>query len=201
MKKILLEIQNEDKKNPYTDKELSEILGISRGDIVQFRKNNNIPNSRERRKDLLKTEILNILEDDFNITERKLTETIIERGFNISRSAISNIIKSENLKEKIKKYNSDDELNEGLKLKEELQVENVLKINKKEEIENEFESLIGHNGSLEEKVTLAKSAILYPPNGLHTMIYGETGVGKSELANCMYKYAVRKGIKEKNLHS
>lgn len=201
MKKILLEIQNEDKKNPYTDKELSEILGISRGDIVQFRKNNNIPNSRERRKNLLKNEILNILEDDFNITERKLTETIIERGFNISRSTISSIIKSENLKEKIKKYNSDDELNEGLELKEELQVENVLKINKKEEIENEFESLIGHNGSLEEKVTLAKSAILYPPNGLHTMIYGETGVGKSELANCMYKYAVRKGIKEKNLRS
>lgn len=197
MKKILLEIQNEDKKNPYTDKELSEILGISRGDIVQFRKNNNIPNSRERRKNLLKNEILNILEDDFNITERKLTETIIERGFNISRSTISSIIKSENLKEKIKKYNSDDELNEGLELKEELQVENILKINKKEEIENEFESLIGHNGSLEEKVTLAKSAILYPPNGLHTMIYGETGVGKSELANCMYKYAVRKGIKEK----
>ena len=151
MKKILLEIQNEDKKNPYTDKELSEILGISRGDIVQFRKNNNIPNSRERRKNLLKNEILNILEDDFNITERKLTETIIERGFNISRSAISSIIKSENLKEKIKKYNSDDELNEGLELKEELQVENVLKINKKEEIENEFESLIGHNGSLEGK--------------------------------------------------
>ena len=53
MKKILLEIQNEDKKNPYTDKELSEILGISRGDIVQFRKINNIPNSRDRRKELL----------------------------------------------------------------------------------------------------------------------------------------------------
>ena len=196
MKKILLEIQNEDKKNPYTDKELSEILGISRGDVVQFRKNNGIPNSRERRRELLEKEILNILEEDFNITERKLTETLEHRGFYISRSAVSNILKNGNLKEKINEFDFSKKSNSESKYRKEINIENILKIKNNKEKEIEFESLIGYKGSLEEKVTLAKSAILYPPNGLHTMIYGETGVGKSELANCMYKYAVRKGMKE-----
>lgn len=198
MKKILLEIQNEDKKNPYTDKELSEILGISRGDIVQFRKINNIPNSRDRRKELLENELLDILGDNTNITERKITEILIERGFDISRSAVSKILKSDEIKNRIiensSKNNESIEINSS---KKEINVENVLKINNSTEKENDFEMLIGYKGSLKEKVNLAKSAIVYPPNGLHTMIYGETGVGKSELANCMYKYAVRTGIKEK----
>ena len=198
MKKILLEIQNEDKKNPYTDKELSEILGISRGDIVQFRKINNIPNSRERRKELLENELLDILGDNTNITERKITEILIERGFDISRSAVSKILKSDEIKNRIYNHSSkNSETIEGNNSKKEINVENVLKINNSTEKENDFEMLIGYKGSLKEKVNLAKSAIVYPPNGLHTMIYGETGVGKSELANCMYKYAVRTGIKEK----
>lgn len=198
MKKILLEIQNEDKKNPYTDKELSEILGISRGDIVQFRKDNNIPNSRDRRKELLENELLNILAENTNITERKMTEILVERGFDISRSAVSKILKSDEIKNRIYEMNSkSDKVAETNNSKKEINVENVLKINNTTEKENDFEMLIGYNGSLKEKVNLAKSAIVYPPNGLHTMIYGETGVGKSELANCMYKYAVRTGIKEK----
>ena len=198
MKKILLEIQNEDKKNPYTDKELSEILGISRGDIVQFRKINNIPNSRERRKELLENELLDILGDNTNITERKITEILIERGFDISRSAVSKILKSDEIKNRIYNHSSkNSETIEGNNSKKEINVENVLKINNSTEKENDFEMLIGYKGSLKEKINLAKSAIVYPPNGLHTMIYGETGVGKSELANCMYKYAVRTGIKEK----
>ena len=198
MKKILLEIQNEDKKNPYTDKELSEILGISRGDIVQFRKINNIPNSRDRRKELLENELLGILGDNTNITERKITEILIERGFDISRSAVSKILKSDEIKNRIYNHSSkNSETIEGNNSKKEINVENVLKINNSTEKENDFEMLIGYKGSLKEKVNLAKSAIVYPPNGLHTMIYGETGVGKSELANCMYKYAVRTGIKEK----
>ena len=198
MKKILLEIQNEDKKNPYTDKELSEILGISRGDIVQFRKINNIPNSRDRRKELLENELLDILGDNTNITERKITEILIERGFDISRSAVSKILKSDEIKNRIYNHSSkNSETIEDNNSKKEINVENVLKINNSTEKENDFEMLIGYKGSLKEKVNLAKSAIVYPPNGLHTMIYGETGVGKSELANCMYKYAVRTGIKEK----
>lgn len=130
MKKILLEIQNEDKKNPYTDKELSEILGISRGDIVQFRKDNNIPNSRDRRKELLENELLNILAENTNITERKMTEILVERGFDISRSAVSKMLKSDEIKNRIYEMNSkSDKVAETNNSKKEINVENVLKIN------------------------------------------------------------------------
>ncbi|WDV47237.1 sigma 54-interacting transcriptional regulator [Clostridiaceae bacterium M8S5] len=53
-----------------------------------------------------------------------------------------------------------------------------------------FKSVIGYNGSLKHQVSLAKAAIVYPPKGLHTLILGETGVGKSFFAQCMFKYAV-----------
>lgn len=43
----------------------------------------------------------------------------------------------------------------------------------------------------------AKAAILYPPRGLHTLILGETGVGKSMFAEAMYNFAIEsKVIKE-----
>lgn len=52
-----------------------------------------------------------------------------------------------------------------------------------------FNYLIGYNTSLKNQVEQAKAALLYPPNGLHTLIIGSTGVGKSLFANIMYKYS------------
>lgn len=43
--------------------------------------------------------------------------------------------------------------------------------------------------SLTPALKLAKTAILYPPNGMNCLIIGDTGVGKSMLANLMHKYA------------
>jgi transcriptional regulatory protein LevR/transcriptional regulator with AAA-type ATPase domain len=53
-----------------------------------------------------------------------------------------------------------------------------------------FDAVIGNYGSLKNQISLAKAAVVYPPKGLHTLIIGETGVGKSYFAKCMYKYAV-----------
>ena len=53
-----------------------------------------------------------------------------------------------------------------------------------------FDTIIGKNSSLKNQVSLAKAAIVYPPKGLHTLIVGETGVGKSYFAKCMFKYAL-----------
>lgn len=39
----------------------------------------------------------------------------------------------------------------------------------------------------------AKAAIIYPPFGLHTFLVGETGVGKTMFAECMYDYGIMKG--------
>ncbi|MBC1501267.1 sigma 54-interacting transcriptional regulator [Listeria weihenstephanensis] len=52
-----------------------------------------------------------------------------------------------------------------------------------------FDRLIGSSQSLKVSIQQAKAAILYPPNGLHTLILGKTGTGKSLFAECMYKFA------------
>lgn len=52
-----------------------------------------------------------------------------------------------------------------------------------------FNYLIGYNTSLKNQIEQAKAALMYPPNGLHTLILGSTGVGKSLFANIMYQYA------------
>lgn len=53
---------------------------------------------------------------------------------------------------------------------------------------NPFEHLIGAEKSLKRQVEQAKAAILYPPDGLHTLIVGQTGVGKTLFAHMMFAY-------------
>ena len=51
-----------------------------------------------------------------------------------------------------------------------------------------FDRLIGADKSLKKQVEQAKAAILYPPDGLHTLIVGQTGVGKTLFAHMMFAY-------------
>lgn len=55
-----------------------------------------------------------------------------------------------------------------------------------------FLSYVGANGSLRSQIQMAKAAVTYPPYGLHTLIVGETGVGKTKLALEMWNYANQK---------
>ncbi|MGF1993124.1 sigma 54-interacting transcriptional regulator [Enterococcus casseliflavus] len=59
---------------------------------------------------------------------------------------------------------------------------------KKSEKMNAFSRFIGAEGSLSTHINSAKAAIMYPPNGLHTIILGSTGVGKSTFAQIMFQY-------------
>lgn len=70
----------------------------------------------------------------------------------------------------------------------------------KEEKSNKdsFNNMIGSESSLEVQVQQAKAAMLYPPHGLHTLLLGETGVGKSMFAELMYKFAVENGMLREN---
>lgn len=61
-----------------------------------------------------------------------------------------------------------------------------------------FKLLIGYDRSLSNAVQKAKAAILYPPNGLHTLILGETGVGKSFFAKKMHEFSIKSKIKKPN---
>lgn len=64
--------------------------------------------------------------------------------------------------------------------------------------ESILDNIIGAKSSLKEQVSKAKAAILYPPNGLHTLIIGPTGVGKSTFAEMMYKFGVEAKVFKSN---
>lgn len=68
-----------------------------------------------------------------------------------------------------------------------IEINEFINLDDKED-KSSFNSLIGFNASLKNQIEQAKAALLYPPNGLHTLIIGSTGVGKSLFANMMYRY-------------
>ncbi len=51
-----------------------------------------------------------------------------------------------------------------------------------------FAKMIGYNGSLKYQTQIASAAVSYPPHGIHALIVGKTGVGKSLLASEMARY-------------
>jgi len=189
MKEISELIDKEDKKNPLTDEEISKILGITRADVIKSRNSSNIGDSRDRRKDIMEAEMKGIIQEFPYISEREMTRQLNEAGFKISRNIVSRYLKT--MQEEVSFYQQQNEKDNDL-LREEENKKNDTKAN------YAFDELIGYNGSLKSKVELSRAAILYPPNGLHTLIYGQTGVGKSELAECMYKFAIESGVKGKD---
>lgn len=69
--------------------------------------------------------------------------------------------------------------------------------NEDEPYEDSFNQLVGANNSLINQIGQAKAALMYPPKGLHTLLLGESGVGKSTFASSMYEYAkTNKGLDE-----
>ncbi|MDF2630305.1 MAG: transcriptional antiterminator [Symbiobacteriaceae bacterium] len=56
-----------------------------------------------------------------------------------------------------------------------------------------FADLIGAQESLRSQVEQAKAAVLYPPDGLHTLLVGPTGVGKSLMAEHMHAFGLASG--------
>jgi transcriptional regulatory protein LevR/transcriptional regulator with AAA-type ATPase domain len=59
--------------------------------------------------------------------------------------------------------------------------------------ENSLDSLSKNNPSLFHAVEQAKAAILYPPHGMHMLLFGETGVGKSMFAELIFQYGIEIG--------
>ena len=63
--KMIAEVlREENKKNPLTDEEIAKKLNILREIVTEYRKKNNIANSRNRRLEYVKTDALEILKKD-----------------------------------------------------------------------------------------------------------------------------------------
>ena len=59
-----------------------------------------------------------------------------------------------------------------------------------------FTKIVGQDGSLADQIRQAKAAVLYPPAGLHTILTGPTGTGKTTFAQEMFEYAKHMKILE-----
>ncbi|EHI99227.1 PTS system transcriptional activator [Clostridium sp. DL-VIII] len=74
----------------------------------------------------------------------------------------------------------------------------IINVTKKSEVsfveENPFSKLTGFDESLKSIIKLGKAAVLYPPNGLHTIILGDSGVGKSYFAELMYEFGIKENV-------
>jgi transcriptional regulator with AAA-type ATPase domain/transcriptional regulatory protein LevR len=182
-------IESEDKKNPLTDQKIADILNTTREKVTEERLLNNIPDSRERRKQVILEDIREILKHDINISDRKLTSCLKEMGYIISRFTVAQL--KDEIKRTMNFNNKGDENVDKI-------VENPK--NTDFSIQNSylFNELIGWDGSLKLQINQAKAAILYPPHGLHTLLVGPSGVGKSYMAEAMYNFAVESGTFSKD---
>lgn len=66
-------------------------------------------------------------------------------------------------------------------------IEDIIEENAIED-DDPFKALIGADKSLKNQVEQAKMAIFYPQGGLHTLIVGQTGVGKTLFSKMMFNY-------------
>lgn len=170
-------LEEENKKNPLTDEEIAKKLNILREIVTEYRKKNNIANSRNRRLEYVKKDALEILKKDKKISDRALAEALKEKGYKVERYAASNI-----KKELISNIKEDEYIDE-------IKDKNTEDTKESHEQKDFFKEVVGYNGSLRVQVEQAKAAISYPPHGLHVLILGPSGVGKSYLADAMYEFA------------
>ncbi len=206
--KIMELIENEDKRNPLTDSDIARLVNTTREYITQFRTDKNISNSRQRKEAILYSDIKELIIEDKNISDRQLCKKLSLLGYDISRYSVAQMKKNiivemfpQNLDvaESVAE-NLSEGLPENLKEVKSLENENMQEISGEEiintvskenkEKNNYLRNIIGYHGSLKNAISQAEAAVLYPPHGLHTLLLGPSGVGKSFFAEAMYNFAV-----------
>lgn len=151
--------------------------------------------------DVLKAVILLEGKEDKGVTASEVGEYL-----NLDRANVSRYLNRLYKENKIKKIEGRPVLYKVGKEDEEIEQDIKIIENDKEpheerlgiEVENSLDNLVGANQSLQIPIQQAKAAILYPPSGLHTLILGETGVGKSMFAEAMYSFAKESHVLNEN---
>ena len=133
-------------------------------------------------------EVLQALHELEVKTEKGVSASDISKRMNIDRTNISRYLNQLYSEKKILRINGRPVLYCSVKCKT-ADITPNMRVG-----ENSLDKIAGIHQSLQVPVQQAKAAILYPPNGLHTLILGGTGVGKSMFAELMYQFAVESGV-------
>ncbi|WP_026478690.1 sigma 54-interacting transcriptional regulator [Alkaliphilus transvaalensis] len=134
-------------------------------------------------------EALEKLEKKFN---RGISAYEISQLLNINRANVSRYLNHLYVEGRINKIEGRPVL---FNTKDDQQkIENITPLT--QTLESSINKITLQQQSLQVPIQQAKAAILYPPRGLHTLILGETGVGKSLFAELMYQLAIESKVIE-----
>lgn len=165
--KLLKIIESEDGKNPLKDEQLANMLATSRTKVNEFRRKLGILSYTERRNNSITSEIERIIQNDTEISIRQLVVKLNNSGFEISAYGLNRY------REKIEQMKERGRSSSGTYC----------------DCDRAFESIIGYSKSLKFAMKKGRAAVLYPPNGLHALLVGETGSGKSSIVEALYRFA------------
>lgn len=182
LKRLIL---NEDRKKPLTDQQLAAMLAIRRERVIALRLGAGIPGARQRRRSMILADCCDILAGDAEISDRKLARALTARGYSISRYAAGRLKEAALSGEGCAGGISPAKQREGLGARGKGSGVAVH--------EEPFQHIVGYDHGLAVQINQAKAAILYPPMGLHVLLFGPSGVGKSYLAERMYRFALKAG--------
>lgn len=124
-----------------------------------------------KRIDIIYNELARLTE------EQGISAMVLAENLNFSRANVSSDLNKLWKEKKVKKSEGRPVLFTA--------IANVLKKSK-----TALDLLMQDSPSLIPAIEQGKAAILYPPNGLHCLILGETGVGKSTFAGFLHQYGI-----------
>ncbi|MGE5483873.1 MAG: PTS sugar transporter subunit IIA [Ignavibacteriales bacterium] len=186
-------IASEDPRSPLTDREIADRLSVSRTRVTLARKGAGIPDSRERLRPALASAVKRLMSDG-DMSVRELTRSLEEEGYAISRFTVEQLRRQVGSAGKAPPRQAARGAAGGGSLGAVAGRKRPVDVSarRRESLDQSdpFARLLGGQGSLKPLIQQAKAAVLYPPNGLHTLILGPAGVGKNELAEAMYRFAL-----------
>lgn len=152
----------------------------------------------------MKKEVYNLIKEYTESLSPNANSQWIAEQLNISRSVVSKYLNQLVAEQKLVKVATRPVLFYDRKSIEETTLIQVTKEEYKsidellsdlqEEEPRDFDKLIGNEESLASVVRQCKATISYPPNGLPILLHGQTGTGKSFIAQLMYEYAIHQHL-------